>query len=266
MSQYLHGHAPSVLESHATRTAANSCAYLLPELVPGKRVLDIGCGPGSITLDFGELVGPQGLVIGVEPQDAVLATARAAAQAGSDHTTRFERADVFALPYDDASFDIVHAHQVLQHLSNPVAALREMRRVTAPGGVVAARDADYPAMSWWPLLPELDRWRELYLAAARAQHASPDAGRQLRAWANAAELGNVQITSSTWTYATTELTTWWGNSWHERALHSQFAEETQRLGLTDAAELQKIARAWRSWGEHPDAVFVMPHVELLARC
>ena len=76
--------------------------------------------------------------------------------------------DAHALTFPDASFDVVHAHQVLQHLVDPVQALREMARVACPGGLVAARDGDYAAFAWWPQLPELDEWLRLYRAAARA--------------------------------------------------------------------------------------------------
>ena len=95
------------------------------------------------------------------PTEEVLATARRhAAEQGVE--VAFESGDVYALGYDDASFDVVHAHRVLQHLSNPVAALKERRRVTRPGGIVAVRDGDYSCFSWAPLDPRLDRWQELY--------------------------------------------------------------------------------------------------------
>lgn len=148
--QYLHGHHESVLRSHAWRTAANSASYLLPSLQSGMRVLDVGCGPATITIDIARLVAP-GEIIGIEPSEEVLDLARSnAADAESPDSLRFQRADVYALPFTNDSFDVVHAHQVLQHLSDPVAALVEMRRVCAPGGVVAARDADYGAMTWFP--------------------------------------------------------------------------------------------------------------------
>ena len=88
---------------------------------------------------------------------------------------------MYALAFPDASFDVVHAHQVLQHLTDPVAALREMRRVCRPDGVVAARDSDYAAFTWFPDDPRLTRWLELYHEVARSNDAEPDAGRHLLA-------------------------------------------------------------------------------------
>ena len=109
-----------------------------------------------------------GRIVGIDRSDDVLAQAAAyAAEQQVDVT--FEPGDVYALAYDDASFDVVHAHQVLQHLSDPVAALAEMRRVTRSGGVVAARDGDYACFSWAPLDPRLDRWLEIYRSGRAAQ-------------------------------------------------------------------------------------------------
>src|SRR5674476_1594575 len=145
---YTHGHHESVLRSHSWRTAANSAAHLLPYLREGQRLLDVGCGPGTITVDLAAHVAP-GPVIGVDTSAEVLERARRhAAELGAP--VSFQVGDVYALDFPDASFDVVHAHQVLQHLTDPVAALREIRRVTRPGGVVALREGDYGAMTWYP--------------------------------------------------------------------------------------------------------------------
>ena len=68
---YTHGHAESVLRSHRTRTAENSAAYLLPHLRAGLSLLDIGSGPGTITVDLAERVAP-GPVTAVEVTEAAL--------------------------------------------------------------------------------------------------------------------------------------------------------------------------------------------------
>ena len=141
-----------MLRSHQWRTAANSAAYLLGELRPGQTVLDVGCGPGTITADLASLVAP-GQVTGVD-RGATSWSTRPRTPPNAAWTTSGSRsADVHALDFPDDSFDVVHAHQVLQHVSDPVQALREMRRVCRPGGVVAARDSDYAAMTWYPDVP-----------------------------------------------------------------------------------------------------------------
>ena len=140
---YTHGHADPVLQSHRWRTAENSAAYLLPALRPGLDLLDVGCGPGTITVDLAARVAP-----GPGARHRRLAgpagRGRGAAERAGVAVT-FEVGDVYALAAADDSFDVVHAHQVLQHLTDPVAALREMARVCRPGGVIAVRDVDYGA-------------------------------------------------------------------------------------------------------------------------
>ena len=172
---YTHGHHESVLRSHRWRTAANSAAYLLPVLAPGLSLLDVGCGPGTITADLARRVAP-GQVLGIDREEAPLLEARAGAEGLTN--VRFARGDLFALEVAPGSFDVVHTHQVLQHLVDPVAALIELRLVCRPGGVVAARDGDYASMTWFPHDPLLDRWQDLYQRVARANGGEPDAGRQ----------------------------------------------------------------------------------------
>jgi ubiquinone/menaquinone biosynthesis C-methylase UbiE len=138
MPTYLQGHHDSVLRSHRWRTAENSAGYLLPHLRPGMRVLDVGCGPGTITRDFAALVGRQGEVVGIDSSPDVVAQA---AEGGDLPHVRFAVGDALHLVAGDDTYDVVHAHQVLQHLTDPVAALREMARVCRPGGLVAVRDA-----------------------------------------------------------------------------------------------------------------------------
>lgn len=131
---YTHGHHESVLRSHRWRTAANSAAYLVPELRPGMRLLDVGCGPGTITADLAELVAPGGRVTAVDAAEDVLEQAAAhVKERGPAGAVDFAVADVHALDFPDDSFDVVHAHQVLQHVGDPVRALREMRRVSPAG-------------------------------------------------------------------------------------------------------------------------------------
>ena len=262
---YLHGHHASVLASHGARSAADSAAYLLPHLREGMRVLDVGCGPGTITLDLADAVGPAGAAVGVENVEGPLAHARRNAAARGDLRTRFELADVMALPYAAGSFDVVHAHQVLQHLTDPVGALREMARVTRPGGLVAVRDVDYASMVWHPASEGMTCWLDLYRRLARLNHAEPDAGRHLVAWAHAAGLSRLTPTASLWTYATPEQCAWWGGAWARRTLESTFATQAVERGLATAEELAQISAAWQSWSTHPDAWFAMTHAEVVAR-
>ena len=173
---YTHGHHESVLRSHKWRTVDNSAAYLAPRLTYGISVLDLGCGPGTITADIGRRVAP-GRVLGLDVSADVIEEARR--DAGGGPNVEFSVGDLYALDIDDDTFDVVHAHQVLQHLADPVGALRQMKRVCKPGGLVAARDGDYGAFRWYPDEPAIDRWLALYRKVARRNAGEPDAGRFL---------------------------------------------------------------------------------------
>lgn len=266
MSQagYLHGHHESVLRSHRWRTVENSAGYLSAQLRPGRSVLDIGCGPGTITVDIAAQVDP-GRVTGVDVSDDVLESARAEAEARGLSNVSYATADVHALEFPDAAFDVVHAHQVLQHVADPVQALGEMRRVCKPGGVVAARDADYAGFIWFPQLPALDRWRDLYEQAARANHGESNAGRHLLSWAQQAGFEDIVPTASVWCFATTDDRAWWGGMWADRILQSSVARQLLDAELATPAELADIADAWRAWAAAPDGWLAIPHGEILCR-
>jgi SAM-dependent methyltransferase len=258
---YTHGHHESVLKSHTWRTIANSAAYLEPHLRHGLTLLDVGCGPGTITVEFADRLAP-GRVVGLD------ASADIVAKASADWvrpSLEFVAGDAYALPFDDDSFDIVHAHQTLQHLADPVAALREMRRVAKPGGVVAARDVDYAGFIWYPLLPGLDLWLELYEHVHRSNGGEPDAGRRMKAWALKAGFTEVAATASLWNFSDRPDREWWGSMWEARVLQSAFAGDALSKGLATQEDLELISRSWREWADGEDGWLAMPHGEIVAR-
>jgi len=261
---YLHGHHDSVLRSHRWRTAENSAAYLLPLLAPGMSLLDVGCGPGTITVDLAPRVAP-GPVVGVDRAAEVLAEADALLADRPATNVTFEPGDISGLAFADGTFDVVHAHQVLQHLADPVAALVEMGRVCRPGGIVAARDGDYGGMTWYPADPVLDRWLVMYRAVARSNGGEPDAGRHLLAWARQAGIGEVTPTASVWCYATPVDRAWWGDLWAERVTRSSLADQAVALGAATADDLDEMADAWRRWSASDDGWFSIVNGEVVCR-
>lgn len=260
---YTHGHHESVLRSHRWRTAENSAAYLLEHLRPGMRLLDVGCGPGTITVDLAARVAP-GAVVGVDRARDVIAQATQSLSQGAPGNVEFSAKDVYSLGFDGQSFDVVHAHQVLQHLTDPVAALVEMRRVLRPGGILAVRDSDYGGFVWAPSDPLLDRWMGLYHEVCNRNGADADAGRRLLGWAQAAGFTEITPSSSTWTFADVAARRWWGELWADRVMQSSFAEQAVEYGLSTTDELSAISSAWRRWLVQDDAFFAVLHAELLA--
>ena len=263
-ARYTHGHSAAVLSAHSRRGAADSAAYLLAHLRAGMDLLDVGCGPASITADLAERVAP-GRVVGLDAAAGALEAARATLrERGLSEQVELTCGDIMALPFEDASFDVVHAHQVLQHLADPVGALAEMRRVTRPGGIVAVRDAVYSAMTWFPEPAGMEQWRSVYMATARANGGEPDAGSRLLSWAREAGFTDVTASASTWCYATPTDRAWQSQTWAQRCLTS-FGPQAVELGLARKDDLETMAQAWRQWGGSQDAWFVVVHGEVIAR-
>jgi SAM-dependent methyltransferase len=229
-------------------------------LRPGATLLDVGSGPGTITADLARLVAP-GRVVGL---DAAAEVVVAAARDHGASNVEFVVGDATRLDYPDGSFDFVHAHQVLQHLADPVGALSEMRRVCRSGGAVAVRDGDYAAMTWWPASEGLDQWRDIYRTVARSNGGEPDAGRRLVEWCHAAGLDDLVASASAWCFATPEDRRWWSETWATRISDSPLADRAKALGIASQETLDACAAAWRDWAEHADATFFVPHGEVVA--
>jgi SAM-dependent methyltransferase len=195
----------------------------------------------------------------------VITLAQAEADRRGQANVAFQTGDVYQLAFADGTFDVVHAHQVLQHLSDPVAALAEMRRVCRPGGLVAARDSDYGGMFWFPDDPELTEWQDLYRTVARALGGEPDAGRMMLAWVRSAGFDEITASASAWCYTGPEDRPWWGTLWAQRLTESPFGDRAVEHGLAARADLERLARAWLRFAESEDGWFFIPHGEVLCR-
>ena len=264
LDRYTHGHHESVVAQHRKRTAAEAAAFLLPHLRSGMRLLDVGCGPGSITLGLAEAVAP-GEVVAVDLSAEVLEGARRLAVERGVTNVRFETADIEHLAYAAGTFDVVYAHQVLQHLPRPVAALAEMKRVLETGGIVGVRDSDYGTCTWSPPDERIDRWLRIYHAVARANGAEGDAGRYLHGWLLQAGFAELRMSGTTWTFPGYDSVEAWATSWADRTTGSNLATGALEYGIADRAELETIAEGFREWCRDPAAFFTIGHVEALGR-
>lgn len=227
--------------AHAGRSAQSHAAFLLPHLRPGMTVLDLGCGPGTITAGLAETVAP-GCAVGVDlyptaPEDAVGVT--------------LVTADVTDLPFEDATFDAIFTCCLLQHLPDPLIAVREARRVARTGAVIGAVDADWGGQLMYPNDPRLDR--ALEVAAALRPDTSPYVGRQLRALLAEAGFVRCEGYARVGVDATDEQSRAVGEFSAAGYEAEATVERAVERGLATAEEMAGFADAWRTWGGHPGA-------------
>lgn len=263
---YVLDHKVANIRSHQWRTARNSAAFVIDSIQPDMHILDVGCGPGSITVDFAEMV-PRGHVTGIEIGSDILAQAQSLADEKGLVNVTFEEADVNALKYPDATFDLVFAHQVLQHLPEPVKALREMRRVTKPGGIVAVREGELGTFFAYPDLAGIQNTVELYVRVAHNSGSHPDAGRKLLSYALEAGFTRSAITASAsnFCFSSDEDRAMWGKTWSDRLQESSFRKRALDGGFANSTDLESYAKDWRDWMIRDDAIWAHLNGEILCR-
>ena len=137
--EYTMGYSPEFLQLLDRRNADTHANYLLARLEPGMRVLDFGCGPGTITVGLAAAARP-GEVHGIDMEESQIEMARSAAAAGGHGNATFHVGNVYELPFEDNFFDVAHCHAVLMHVPDTDAALREVKRVLKPGGIIGSRE------------------------------------------------------------------------------------------------------------------------------
>ncbi|KAK3177509.1 hypothetical protein K4F52_009706 [Lecanicillium sp. MT-2017a] len=290
-NEYVPGYKPPQVQNHEWRTAENSAAHLLPTLEskrvsdPKLSLLDVGTGSGTIAQSLATLI-PEGTVIATDLSETILERARELAAGTAAKNLTFQRASAYELPFADNSFDVVHTSQMLCHMDAPVDALREMLRVTKPGGVVSAREADLSTSCYWPDVGGLRDFHRVWLEIHEASGGSITAGRQLVSWAMKAGAKREQIKASfgTWCYSDLEDRRMWGtfkglrmlvhivtgltkcttaDTMISRIENGGIRTKAISLGLASGGNLAKMADAWREWADYDNGTLGLLHGEVL---
>lgn len=257
--EYTHGYCSEqakqqMREFLMQRTAGREAAFLLPHLCSNMRLLDCGCGPGTLTLSLAEVVAP-GQVVGIDIDESEIENARTLAAQRDTTNVQFEVANICELPFPDHSFDAVFAHTVLQHLREPVKALTEIRRVLKSGGIVGVREEDQESNIYTPPDVALDKAIELFLKVWKHQGGDPFVARRHRALLREAGFARIVASASAEYWGTPEATRAFGELFASIFEDPHFTEPLMAQGWADNVTLEKIAHAWRAWSEHPDAYF-----------
>jgi SAM-dependent methyltransferase len=251
---YTYAATPGFDALMTTRTATREAAFFLPHLRPGMRVLDVGCGPGTIALGLAEAVAP-GEVIGLDLREDVLARARDGAAARGTANLRFERGSAYELPFPDESFDAVLAHVVLMHLREPARALAEMHRVLRPGGVVGLRDADHGACLAYPTTPLREQFYALRSRVQQHNGGDPFLGRSYRRLLLEAGFARTEagatVNCAGSPAETRRLAAF------ARAQLAGMAPTALAEGWVDKGTLEAIPADFDEWAERPDAFYAV---------
>jgi SAM-dependent methyltransferase len=243
----------------AGRNIGSSAGFFLPHVRPGMALLDCGCGPGSITIDFAEALAPSE-VVGIDVNTAALQRARRAAEERGVKSVRFEEASIYELPFADATFDAVWTSSTIQWLRRPRLALNEVLRVLKPGGVYGSRDRCTTGDIFGNSNPNVRlAWRLHYRLNAH-NGLSPRLAEKLRGML--IETGFERVISS----ASYENHGGWdgarfASQLYLNALSSGFGEEMVKRNWINREKRERLIAAWMEWGSDPKSYYAICRVD-----
>ncbi len=249
---YVAGYTTAAHDYMAIRSATDVVAFVVPHLRPGMQLLDCGCGPGSITVGLADIVAP-GQVTGIDHEPLQVDRARALAAERLVANVTFETADLFNLPFPDASFDGVVAHAVLMHVADRLTALREFHRVLRPGGFVAVKDIKTDHQILEPSTPLLREFLELLDRARRHNGIPTSAPHRYRALLREAGFINVEVMANCVNHSTPEAIHRIAEFHLGQARAAGLQRTIREQGWADQDHLNAICAELEEWAEHPDA-------------
>jgi SAM-dependent methyltransferase len=246
------------------RSAAQYADFVLPAIGRGDRVLDVGCGPGSITLGIAQAAGH---ATGIDVDDAEFADARAyAARHGIDNV-EFREGSIYDLGVVEASIDVCTLFAMLETLDDPLAGLAEVRRVLKPGGVIGASSIEYGGLILHgaDVVP-LRRFYELRLALWETQgDVHPYRGREVRGLLLSAGFAQVEACVTYFSYGTEERVRTFGLGRAADCRDEWFVGGLTERGLADGDEIDALEQAWIRWAEEPDSFAAFAWGRAIAR-
>jgi SAM-dependent methyltransferase len=246
METYTPGYCAAAAAFMVRRRLDLNGAFILPYLKSGMRVLDCGCGPGTITRDIARQVDP-GMAIGLDFNVDQVAVATRAALSENVANAEFRHGSAYALPFEDRSFDVVFSHALLEHLKEPVRAAAEFRRVLKPGGVLGVCTPDWGGFLLAPPSETLLLAFEAYKQLQNRNGGDVYCGHKLGMYVEAAGFENVVMRSRYENY-------------DPLTVIGDFLAVNH-----DEAGDAKNAATWREWARRPGGMFAQAWVSCVAR-
>ena len=250
---YTMGFGEEILESYRRYTAASSAAYLLPHLRPGQRVLDFGCGPGTISAGLASAVAP-GELHGVDMEESQIDLARAVASANALDNAIFHVGDVTDLTFEDDFFDVAHCHSVLMHVPDTAAVLAEVKRVLKPGGIIGCREMISGSSFTEPDFGVIRQAWDMFEDLLAADDGHPQMGRELAAHLLEAGFTNIRVSASIDTYSTPADVAFIYGVADQWFLAPEITEAAIKYGAATEELCRSIATAYERWSNAPGAV------------
>ena len=244
-------------------TAEASAGHLLPHLRPGLRLLDFGCGPGTISVGLAAAVEP-GELHGVDVEPSQIDLARSLARDGGHENAIFHVADAARLPFEDGFFDVAHCHNALMHIADVQGALAEVKRVLKPGGIIACREMICGSSFSHPDFGVLRKAWDVFEDLLAAEDGHPQMGKDMKTQILEAGFVNIRMSASFTTYATPreiDLLYNIANSWF---LSPEIMEAAIEQGAATGEMFEEIRSAYQRWKEHPSAFIAMAYGEAIA--
>lgn len=231
------------------RRAETDAAFFTPHLRPGMHLLDCGCGPGSITIGLARLIQP-GKVVAIDQNGAQFAHGKTTTET-EGLRIEWKAASVYHLDFSDATFDAVFCHALLEHLSEPILALREIFRVLKPGGFAGLRSPDWDGFLVYPDPVEVREALRYYRRLQEANGGDTSAGRKLAAHCRAGNFEKVQASATYEVYP-------------EASLIAEYLAGRLEQGPTTDNPGWQHGQNLRTWSTHPDAFFAQAWGQAIA--
>ena len=260
---YTMGFSEELLEAFRRYTAEANAAYLMPYLRPGLRVLDFGCGPGTISVGLAKAVAP-GEMHGLDMEESQIELARSVAKVSGQDNAIFHVGDVVDLPFEEGFFDVAHCHNVLMHVPDTAAVLAEVKRVLKPGGIIGCREMICGSSFTHPDFGVIQKSWDMFEALLAADDGHPQMGKDLKSHIVEAGFTNVRMTGSIDIFSAPDDIAFifaLANKWF---LSPEITEAAIKYGASTRELCDAIADAYDKWKVHPGALCGIAFGEVVA--